>query len=123
MFLYFTPGAGLGPREWGGSTARRKKQVIPFGSAQGQDDKFYVPQMVGTDPLTIFVADMVPTLGALGFAGAHAMIGPGDGGSWQFHKSGCVVRVYCAGGGAADQKTGSGLTVVGAAENVPTAMS
>jgi len=74
------------------------------------------------DDFTMGVADMGPTLGSFGLAGAHARIGPG-GGSWQFTRKGCVVRVYWAGGGAEDQKTGSGLTVVGAAENVPTAMS
>lgn len=34
---------------------------------------------------------------------------------------GCGVRVYCPGGGAKDQLTARGLTVVGGAENVPVA--
>jgi hypothetical protein len=36
---------------------------------------------------------------------------------------GWVVRVYSGGGGANDQLTGSGLTVVGEAEKVPVAVN
>jgi hypothetical protein len=65
----------------------------------------------------------LPLAGALAFVGAHATIGPGAGGCAQLNTKGCVVRVYSPGGGAKDQLTGSGLTVVGAEEKVPVAVN
>jgi hypothetical protein len=44
-----------------------------------RDGSFYVPHVVGTDDFTMGVADMGPTLGSFGLAGAHARIGPGGG--------------------------------------------
>ncbi|MGB9203787.1 MAG: hypothetical protein WCB94_07385 [Terriglobales bacterium] len=76
---------------------------------------------IGPDVEIIFVVDVDPLLGALGSAGAIATIGPGEFGCSQSNKRGCVVRLYRRGGGAKDQLTGSGLTVVGEAEKVPVA--
>jgi hypothetical protein len=39
----------------------------------------------------------------------------------QWNAKGWVVNVYCRGGGARDQLTGSGVNVIGAAEKVPVA--
>jgi uncharacterized protein YraI len=71
---------------------------------------------------TICVADNKPLLGARGFAGAHATIGPGTGPETvHWITNGWVVKVYCWGGRSMLQNAGSGLTVVGGAENVPVA--
>jgi hypothetical protein len=66
----------------------------------------------------MLVVAVDPLLGALGFEGAIAMTGLRTG---HCTMNGSVVRVYCPGGGAKDQLTGSGLTMVGAAEKVPVA--
>ncbi len=76
---------------------------------------------IGADVVIIVVVDIDPLDGALGSDGAIATIGPGDSGWSQLNEKGCVVRVYCDGGGANDQLTGSGLTAVGEAEKVPDA--
>jgi len=75
------------------------------------------------DALTIFVADINPLLGASGSTGAIAMNGPKYPPVLHWIGNGCVVRVYCAGGRSMAQKTGSGVTVIGAAEKVPVATS
>lgn len=80
-------------------------------------------QFIGaTDAVTIFVVDIEPLFGAWGSAGAHATIGLAPG-LVLLHgiTNGEVVSVYVAGGKSIDQKTGSGLTVVGDAEKVPVA--
>ncbi|MGA7632482.1 MAG: hypothetical protein WCB11_17105 [Terriglobales bacterium] len=74
------------------------------------------------DDFTMGVADIGTDACVVGIDRSPRKDGPG-GGSWQFTRKRCVVRVYWAGGGAEDQKTGRGSTVVGAAENTPTAMS
>jgi hypothetical protein len=55
---------------------------------------------MGPDVLIMVVEEVDPVLGALGFTGAIATIGPGDSGCAQLNEKGCVVRVYCPGGGA-----------------------
>jgi hypothetical protein len=69
---------------------------------------------------TIFVPDIDPLLGAFGSAGAIAIIGGGYG---HWITKGWVVKVYCPGGRSTNQKTGSGVTVVGGAEKMPVATS
>jgi len=69
------------------------------------------------------VAEIDPLLGASGSCGAMATMGPGDSGCAQSNENGTVVRLYCPGGGAYDQLTGSGVTLVGEAENVPVAVN
>lgn len=71
---------------------------------------------------TITVVDNEPLLGPWGFAGAHATIGPRAGPETvHWITNGWVVKVYCWGGRSMLQNAGSGVTVFGAAENVPTA--
>ena len=55
---------------------------------------------MGPDVLIMVVEEVDPVLGALGFTGAIATMGPGDSGCAQLKEKGCVVRVYCPGGGA-----------------------
>ena len=65
---------------------------------------------------------MDPLLPALGSAGAVAVKKEsGIGSRVMLHKTGWVVREYCAGGRPTYQKTGRGVTVVGEAEKVPVA--
>ena len=68
--------------------------------------------------ITIFSLETTPLLGAFGSDGAMAVTGPK---ALHAMEKGCVVRVYCAVDSARDQLTGSGATVVGAAEKVPVA--
>ena len=92
-------------------------------TSRNRDLSFPHGHGIGPDALIIFVVDIDPPLGALGSAGAIATIGPGDSGCSQLNKKGWVVRLYCGGGGAKDQETGSGLTVVGDEEKVPVAVN
>jgi len=80
-------------------------------------------QGIGPDVLTIFVVNIDPLAGPSGSAGAMATMGPGDSGCAQSNENGAVVRLYCGGGGAYDQLTGSGVTLVGEAEKVPLAVN
>jgi hypothetical protein len=45
-------------------------------------------------------------------------MGPGDSGCVQSNENGTVVRLYCGGGGAYDQLTGSGVTLAGEANAI-----
>lgn len=80
---------------------------------------FLYGHVIGPDAITIFLVDIEPLLGALGSAGAIATTQGAAPLHWTV--KGWVVRVYCVGGGAKDQLTGSGLTVVGELEKLPVA--
>jgi hypothetical protein len=100
-----------------------KEYQVPRKVRKAVDARPYGHVMV-VDAEIICVPEIDPTLGALGFAGAHAMIGLGY---WPAtgHRitKGSVLSMYCDGGGARDQKTGKGLTEVGGDENIPVAVN
>lgn len=84
---------------------------------------YFLTWVQEVDALIIFVVAIDPLLGALGSAGAIAINGPRYPPGLHWITNGWVVSVYCPGGRSMDQKTGSGVTVVGGAEKVPVARS
>jgi hypothetical protein len=68
---------------------KKLRQQFQFGNTQtSRHPENHCGQGIGPELKTIFVSKTDPVVGALGFAGAIATIGPGDCGSAQENKNG-----------------------------------